>query len=105
MYFTFRKEDDMIVASKVNIKKKIHCLTESLQENITKNMFHISIIAMLSVFFGSSYCLFTSHRHYVCLRRHLELLKFLEIHGQKRFPVFLKGQFSTTKFISLFTSV
>ena len=60
MYFTFRKEDDMIVASKVNIKK-MNCLTESFQENITKSMFHISIISMLSVFLG---------RHIVCLHRH-----------------------------------
>ena len=56
-----------------------------------------------SFFGGLSYCLFTSP--FFCLRRHLELLKFLEIHGQKRFPVFLKSQFSSTKFLSLFTPV
>ena len=67
-------------------------------------MFHISIISMLSVFWVVILFVYIAIS-FVCLRHHLELLKFLEIHGKKRLPVFLKGQFSTTKFLSLFTSV
>ena len=45
------------------------------------------------------------HRHFVCLHCHLDILKFLEIHEQKRFCVFLKSQISTTRFLSLLTLI